>query len=72
MSYIHVYYVCIYIYYKYIIIYVDNAFDARSWSLSWRVPRLDKELKEILGSQGCELNAVSLVTLATILKGVEQ
>ena len=35
-------------------------------------PRLDKELKELLGSQRCELNAVALVTLATILKGVEE
>ena len=78
----HVYYIMyriymyIYIRIKYIeyISYVDDAFDAHSWSLNLAcaTPRLDKELKELLGSQRCELNAVALVTLATILKAVEE
>ena len=80
--YIYIYvqniYICIYIYtyriYIEYISYVDDAFDAHSWSLNLAcaTPRLDKELKELLGSQRCELNAVALVTLATILKGVEE
>lgn len=78
--YIYMYRICMYIYYTYriynieYISYVDDAFDAHSWSLNLAcaTPRLDKELKELLGSQRCELNAVALVTLATILKGVEE